>query len=277
MEQTEQAEPIEQAETAEALAKQTLSGGLVPVEWDILPLFSCADGALYGGLLRGAINSPFGGHLTEAQYAPALENHPAGIALCLRLCRKFAALRQDCPALRERLRFYLRAPLSLLFEHDPYAYLTEVFGRPARGQYRGLTFVFPPAVFAADTPTLRAAFSAFHAAGFRLAVRGFGAPDFPVGRLFEAVPDALFIAPAFAALLPDPARRAAAQAMLRVADGLSIRLLAEEIPDDETARALASADVAAFAPAPAYRGTLPGRTAPMRPADFASYAGGDNV
>lgn len=281
MEQSEQAgqiEQIEPSETAEALAKQTLSGGLVPVEWDILPLFSCADGALYGGLLRGAVNSPFCGHLTEEQYAPALENHPAGIALCLRLCRKFLAVRQECPAMRERLRFYLHAPLALLFEQDPYACLTEAFGPPpARGQYRSLTFVFSPAAFAADTSTLRAAASAFHAAGFRLAVRGFGAPDFPVGRLFTFAPDALFVDPAFAALLPDPARRAAAQAMLRVADGLSIRLLSAEIPDDETARALASADVAAFAPAPAYRGALPGRTAPMNPADFAAYAGGDNV
>lgn len=265
---------MEQTDTAEALARATLDGGLAPLEWDVLPLFSCTDGALSGGFLRVAVNGPLCGRLTEEQYAPAIEHHPAGIALCLRMCRKLAALRRDYPALRERLRFYLRAPMALLFENDPYTYLTELFGRPARGQYRGLTFVFPPAVFSAETAALRTAFSAFHAAGFRLAVRGFGAPDFPVGRLFEAAPDALFIDPAFPPLLADPARAGAAQSLLRLAGGLSVRLLAEDVPDDGTARALAAADVAAFLPAPVYRGTMAERPGPMAPADFAAYAGG---
>ena len=241
----------------------------IPIAWTLSPVFTAADGNVTGGVIRTEICSLVSGHLSPAQYEPVTDRTKTGISLLRRMVGKALDLFRDEPILgMEHIRLYLHAPESLLLADDPYAELSGLSGREGRGQMHPVVLTFESSVLSRPVKAVAEGFSAIRAAGYPVAVRGFGAPDFPTGALMEATPDAVFLHPSLTARLSGGLRTEAAVAMLHFAAGLGIQTIAEGVADDAAIRTLYAADSIGYLPAGEYSGAYPGRAVMLAPAAF---------
>ena len=254
---------------AEYTANTPLPEDGTPITWTLSPLYTAADDNIIGGTVRTEICSLVSGHLPPALYEPITDRTKTGISLLRRMVQKAEGLFRDEPILgMEHIRMYLHAPEALLFADDPYAELSGLPGRDGRGQVRPVVLTFESSVLSRPVKQVADGFSSIRAAGFPVAVRGFGAEDFPTGALMEATPDVVFVHPSLSAHLSGGLRAEAAVAMLHFAAGLGIGIIAEGVCDDAQIRALYAADCIGYLPTKEYNGTYPGRAAVYTPAEF---------
>lgn len=249
----------------EEQVNRMLEEKIEPIELRFQPIYECynCNHVAYRGAAQ--VNSLIYGVLDPGDYAEAAEMSEQGVALALASIEK--AMRVVNTLKRTHRRYVqwvsVLCPTAALLEKDIYDRLKKLVDAQ-RFRYAGMICL----EFDADVLRLRsdrtyAALDDIKAAGFRVAIRGCGSPDFSLTDLLTFTPDAVFMDPDFIDLLNDRDRTAAVPAMIRYVKSLGIAVVAEGVRDDDMLREMNKIECLGFIPAPDYSGKFPCRLAPV--------------
>lgn len=242
-------------ENTEIYVAHTLESGVEPIEMRFLPLYDCYYHRVIGYTGQGYINSVLYGTLPPAEYLPALETDPLGADFAIRCLKNtLAALRATKTNLFRVEYVGVLCPISLLRDARLYDRLAAIAGREESTLLQKIHLEFDCTLLSMEKELLKTAFSDVRAAGFRISVRGYGTPGFPMTALIDTAPDAVYLSALITALLSDREKAAAAPAFARFAGSMEVQVIAEGVSNDGQIRELNSAECAAFLPAASYRG-----------------------
>lgn len=242
-------------EDTEKYVARTLEAGVEPVELRFLPLYDCTDRSVYGFTGYALINSVLYGTLTPADYMPALENESAGTELAVRSLKNTAAALAGTRTDVRRLAYAgVLCPPSALTDARLYDRLAALAEHTDQKILKKLHLEFDREILGLERERVLPAFSDIRAAGFSVAIRGYGESEFPMTALIDTAPDAVFLSPSAVDLFNDREKAAAVPALVRFAGSLGVRVIAGGVRNDGQVRELNSAECTAFLPSAAYRG-----------------------
>ncbi len=239
----------------ELYVARTLEAGTEPITLRFLPMYDCYDCCVTGFTGRAFINSVLYGTLSPEDYFPVLAGEAIGAELAVRCLKNTAAVLGNTKADLLRVGYVgVRCPSGTLTDSRLYDRLSGLAAHTEQSILKKLYLEFDREVLSLDAARLCSVFSDIRAAGFSVAVRGYGEADFPMTALIDRAPDAVFLAPSVSALLADREKAAAVPALVRFAGSLNVRVIAEGVCDDGQIRELNSAECTAFLPSASYRG-----------------------
>lgn len=237
------------------MADRTLECGVEPIELCFSLIYDALDRVPLACRVLPRINSVIYGVLTPERYGDAADMSETGVSFMLRILKKvsdLSAWMKKSGGYR-KCRFFVSAPTALIYSDDPYGILCGALGKATRAG-RGISLEFPPTILTEDAERVARGFSDIRAAGFGVAVRGYGSREMTMPDMVFATPDEVFMDGGMTALLSDSLRSAAAVAMVRYAAGLGARVIAEGAGDDTALRALSSSEAYGFIPSESYSG-----------------------
>lgn len=242
-------------ENTEIYVARTLEAGVEPIELRFLPMYDCYEHRVIGYTGRALINSVLYGTLAPKDYMPALEDESTGAELAVRSLKNTAAALLGTSADLSGLEYAgVLCPPSALTEPRLYDRLAGLAEHTDKQILKILHLEFDRAILSLDRERVCSAFSDIRAAGFSVAVRGYGEAEFPMTALIDTAPDVVFLASSAVALSGNRETAAAVPALVRFAGSLGVRVIAEGVWNDGQVRELNSAECTAFLPSGSYRG-----------------------
>ncbi len=237
------------------MADRTLECGVEPIELCFSLIYDALGREPVACRVLPRINSVIYGVLTPERYGDAADMSETGVSFMLRILKKVSELSawMKKNGGYRKCRFFVSAPTALIYSDDPYGILCGALGKATRAG-RGISLELLPSVLTEDAERVARAFSDIRAAGFGVALDGYGSREMTMPDMVTATPDEVFMDGGMTALLSDSLRSAAAVAMVRYAAGLGARVIAEGAGDDTALRALSSSEAYGFIPSESYSG-----------------------
>lgn len=257
-------------------ATRTLDCGVVPIELGIRSMYDCYSSRVAGYRIRAYINSILYGSLSPEDYFAFIEHDAVGVDFAKRNLR---AVIKAAPGISGEISepelISVQCPQAILECDGIYDILRNV-SRGAEGKItKKMCLEFDGKILCGDVSRLERVFSDVRAAGWKIAVGGYGERSFPMAALADIRPDAVYMSAETVAMLSDREKAASARAFVRFATGLGIKVIAEGVTDGGQIRDLGSSECFAYMLSTEYRDDL-GRSGEERDlSSFICNAGGD--
>lgn len=257
-------------------ATRTLDCGVVPIELGVRAMYDCYSSRVAGYRIRAYINSILYGSLSPEDYFASIEHDAVGADFAKRNLR---AVIKAAPGISgeapEPEIISVQCPQAILEGEGIYDILRAV-GRGADAKIiKKMCLEFDGNLLCGDVRRLERIFADIRAAGWKIAVGGYGQRSFPMAALADVPPDVVYMSAETVAMLSDREKAASARAFIRFATGLGIKVVAEGVTDDGQLRDLGSSECFAYMPSTEYMGN---RDCPGEERDLSSFsrnAGGD--
>ena len=243
-------------DTLDVCATRTLECGVEPIEIGLRPFYDCYYSNTVGYRGRVYINSILYGVLSQEECASALEHDAVGAELAVRNMRAVARTLPRFSDDAARLELISMPCPAVLTENEALYDTLRAVGRGIPPKLtRKLCMEFRADVLRGDSGRLRQAFTDIRAAGWKIAVDGYGTRYFPMTALAETPPDAVYLCPEAVRLLDDRERAASVGAYVSFAQSLGVRVIADGAATDGQVRELSSRECFAYMPSPDYCGS----------------------
>lgn len=254
---------------------RTVAAGVRPIELLLRPICDCYDARAisYQAIVR--VNSLLAGVLEPDDYLYGTEDETVLTAFTLRALRKALTAERSLAGAHVPCRtLFVRCAASLLHTDGLYTALRLAAAECGRdGKGGGVSLEFDADVMDAEPETLRAAFATIRAAGFSVAVNGYGGDTFAIERLLTVCPDHLLTDARVAALTEDRERRDTFAPLIHLPKSLGAEVFVTDVSSDDALRECRMRECAGFIPSRRYRGAL-SPDAEMRTVSAVIAAGG---
>lgn len=229
---------------------RTIHSGVRPIELQCTPIYDCLFSSVAGLRSRVVVNSVDYGSLTPEDYMPALEDHRESAASFT--ARNLRVALNALPALQSQVRglslFLLSCPVSLVRRGTVTAEVTRLLRSADPKCAEAVCLSFGTNLLRLPQKDLQSALLHIRSLGCKVAVEGFGQPDFPMSVLPHAAPDLLLLERDRQGTFP-----AGTAAYVRFAGALGIPTLACGVPSEPILRQLNDAECRFYTPAPGLR------------------------
>ena len=257
--------------TLDGMIEETVSTGIAPISVSFTKIY---DGySERPNAFRGEVRiftSDSG--VIDSKALEELDEKPLGVEIFKRALRKVARVWVDARE-NEIPPAYLvvKAPIGLLFEDELYETLKKICEEEDLKEPEKIAFEFPQRLLAKDREAIKTGLKDVKAAGFLVAISGFGGEDFPATALFDVKADIVFLTPEMTARLTDRAASGAAMNLIVFVRSMGVETIAEGVKDDDTNRQLQKAESLGMIPDEGYEGEFSFDFSPATAEEVISY------